>query len=365
LIYSHIKKLRNFGLIRTKIVRGKHHFYTKGDHLLFHGHRHLDNEELRERYQEIKRLQFRMNGYRVREKNQWEIAAQNRAILLNYVTKNPGLHFREIGRHLNLSIRQMRSAISSLENEKEIFSEYVGRYKLLFPMSIKGEWKPIFLNPKTREIAEIIKNNPGITSQDIAKKRELKRSTILYHTGKLIEAEIIKVKVRKGRHYYYWTGKEYLETHENPPLNGERVKECEGRGRPYEKKNHPSRIIKFIMENPGAHFSEIKRCLGISTGSLSNTIKKLESNKEIVSRNIGGWKRVYPSTMKEIPISPLTPPAKKVYDSIDKELGSSCQDLAEKLGFTRQNIRYHTQNLEKRDYIRTGRDGRKLIFFIN
>ena len=136
-------------------------------------------------------------------------------------------------------------------------------------------------------------------------------------------------------------------------------------GRHYEKKNHPSRIIRFITENPGIHFSEIKRHLGISSSSsLSRTIKKLERNKTIVTRTDGYRKRFYPATVKEIPKFPLSPPAKKVLDAIDEKPGSTLADLGKKLGFTRQNIRYHTQNLEERGYIRTGWDGRKLIFFL-
>ena len=136
-------------------------------------------------------------------------------------------------------------------------------------------------------------------------------------------------------------------------------------GRQYEKKNHPSRIIKFITENPGVYFNEIKRHLGISSSSsLFNTIKKFEMDRTIVARYVGVWKRFYPATMKEIPKSPLTPPAKKIYDSIDENPRSTLKDLGVKLGVTRQNIRYHTQNLEERGDISKEKDGRKLIFFI-
>jgi len=135
-------------------------------------------------------------------------------------------------------------------------------------------------------------------------------------------------------------------------------------GRRYEEKNHPWRIIKFIIENPGVHFRKIMRQLGISSGSLANTIQLLESNQVIIAKYVGCQKLFYSTTLKEIPKSPLTPAARKVYDSIDENPGSTLKDLGGKLGFTRQNIRYHTQNLEERGDIRSGWNGKSLIFFI-
>ena len=153
---------------------------------------------------------IRMNDTKVQKKNQWEIAKRNRARLLSFITNNPGIHCREIGRRLKLSIRQMRNAIVSLENEKKIFSEYDGRYKRYFPVSMMNKRKPVSLNAKMRETADIIKENPGISSQDIARKRDRKRPTILYHTGKLMDMMIIKAELRNGKHFFYWTGMEYL-----------------------------------------------------------------------------------------------------------------------------------------------------------
>ena len=67
--------------------------------------------------------------------------------------------------------------------------------------------------------------------------------------------------------------------------------------------------------------------------------------------------------MEEIPELPLTPSATTVYDSIDENPGNTLNDLGGKLGFSRQNIRYHTKNLEESEDIRSSREGRKLIFF--
>ena len=158
----------------------------------------------------VKKSSIRMNNQKVQKKNQWENAKRNRARLLSFITNNPGIHCREIGRRLKLSIRQMRNAILSLENENKVFSEHNGRHKRYFPISMKEKWKPMSINAKMRETADIIKKNPGISSQDIASKRDRKRPTILYHTKKLMEMMIIKAELRNGKHLFYWTGKEYL-----------------------------------------------------------------------------------------------------------------------------------------------------------
>ena len=119
-IKYYIKKLRKIGLIRTKRIMGKCHFYAEGEHLLFRGHRHLGSDEVKARYQKIKKSMIPFIDRRIKINSQWGIAKENRAMLLRHITNYPGLHSREIGRHFNLSIRQMRSAISALENEKEM-----------------------------------------------------------------------------------------------------------------------------------------------------------------------------------------------------------------------------------------------------
>jgi len=195
-----------------RLARLKLEYATKSGKKRYVSHGRIAEAVKRCREQEkgsvVKKFPIRMNG--TREMNRQEIAKRNRARILNYITNNPGIHCREIGRCLKLSIRQMRNAVSSLENKKKIFSENDGRHKRYFPISMKEKWKPLSLNTKMRETADIIKENPGISSGDIARKRDRKRPTILYHTGKLMEMMIIKAELRRGKHFFYWTGKEYL-----------------------------------------------------------------------------------------------------------------------------------------------------------
>jgi|GEM_PF-6300199 len=52
--------------------------------------------------------------------------------------------------------------------------------------------------------------------------------------------------------------------------------------------SHDSRLIKIISENPGIHYSGIRKIAKLSNGSLQRNLKQLEDSKSIkVKRELG------------------------------------------------------------------------------
>ncbi|MDP7265159.1 MAG: winged helix-turn-helix transcriptional regulator [Candidatus Thermoplasmatota archaeon] len=114
------------------------------------------------------------------------------------------------------------------------------------------------------------------------------------------------------------------------------------------------KILYFIKRNPGTHFSEILRRLGLSSGRLTYHIMKLEEAGKIFAQYEKYWKRFYPISMKDemIPKS-LTPKEEKIFKLIKRRPGSTYMDLVKQWGTTRQSIYYHFKKLTKMGLIRT------------
>ena len=127
--------------------------------------------------------------------------------------------------------------------------------------------------------------------------------------------------------------------------------------------NVRQRILDYMIKQPGTHFSAIRRDLGLSVGCLSFNIKVLEESK-VQSNFVGCWKRFYPADTVIPSKKPLTPKEKEVISIIENNPGSSCKDLAVRLGIHRQAVWYHIWKLEKQEYIRKELDRGKFIFFM-
>ena len=104
------------------------------------------------------------------------------------------------------------------------------------------------------------------------------------------------------------------------------------------------KIFHYIERNPGAHYSKIKRTIGLSSGGLSYYIRKLENSGKVISNINGCMKCFY---LDEIEINPnsLTVKQREVMDVIVEKPYISVKEIAHVLGKTTQAIEYHLKNL--------------------
>ena len=142
--------------------------------------------------------------------NPKENARLNRERLQSIIEERPGVHLRELQRELAISSRQTVNALSILETEGKVFSDYDGYMKHFFPISMKKEEKCVTLNPSDRKIADHIQANPGVDTSELSAHFHLTRQTILYHTNKLQEMDIVRFIVDDAKFYYYRTRRKYL-----------------------------------------------------------------------------------------------------------------------------------------------------------
>jgi len=135
--------------------------------------------------------------------NRLEIAKQVRKKILYFIKRNPGTHFSDILRRLELSSGRLTYHIIKLEEAGKIFAEYEKYWKRFYPISMKDEKIPKSLTPMEEKIFKIVKKHPGSTYMDLVKRFGKTRQLIYYHFKKLTKMGLIRTESVKGEHHFY------------------------------------------------------------------------------------------------------------------------------------------------------------------
>ena len=120
--------------------------------------------------------------------------------------------------------------------------------------------------------------------------------------------------------------------------------------------SHPTRrrIFNYILENPGRHFGEIKRKLGLSRRKLSYHLKKMLEEGIIISQSKSVFKYYYPKGAKVEP-KPLTPMQENVVEIL-REGPTTTREVANMTGKSRQSAVIHLMKLRDKGFV----DGRRI-----
>lgn len=109
-------------------------------------------------------------------------------------------------------------------------------------------------------------------------------------------------------------------------------------------------IINLILEEPGIHFNEILRRVGISAGNLAWHLDILESYKIIQKRRVGQY-LVYYSYLEKNPLSNLDPKLMKskttleILQLIGDNPGMYQNQIAKRLDLNHKTVKYHLDKL--------------------
>ena len=125
-------------------------------------------------------------------------------------------------------------------------------------------------------------------------------------------------------------------------------------------------IFGFIKTNPGVHYNQIRRRMGIKNGTLSYHLSVLEKTDLIKSRREGlKYRAFYPSGMK-FPQNErfrLTELQIKILDLIKERNGINQKEIAKKMGKKPQTINYNIKVLKQADLITVVKKGRKTFCY--
>ena len=124
---------------------------------------------------------------------------KNRRKILNEILKIPGIHYNELLRRCQIKTGQLQWHLKVLLHYGVIKNEKLGHYLVFRAMGEKSECSiKIPKSTTTFTIFTIIEKNPGIYSSSIAKKLNMRRNTVKYHTDKLSRNGLIS-STRMGR----------------------------------------------------------------------------------------------------------------------------------------------------------------------
>ena len=127
---------------------------------------------------------------------------ENRKRIYEYIMENPGDHFREVQREMELEVGVLSHHVNILEKEQLIVSEQDGMYRRFYAAGVKRDDK-VRLSRIQENILKSIQHTPGITQTKIAKEVGVSRKVVYYHVKFLTTTGLVEEqKVKRKPHYY-------------------------------------------------------------------------------------------------------------------------------------------------------------------
>lgn len=142
------------------------------------------------------------------------------------------------------------------------------------------------------------------------------------------------------------------------------------------------RIYGYIESNPGEHYSEILRQLGMKNGALAYHLSILEKEGFVRSFRDGMYKRYFPKGMKLTKKTLnknfrndhitddgaqsegiiLSKTQEKIIKTIKNNKGISQKDIAKIVDTSKQNVNYHIKLMLNANMIKKDENGRVCYF---
>ncbi len=132
---------------------------------------------------------------------------ENRNKIIDLVLEEPGIHFNELLRKTELSAGNLAWHLDILETYKVIGKKRIERYLVYFPYYPKNPLSNIDLKLRkselTLKILEMIEEEPGIYNNRISKDLRVDHKTIHYHINKLVDLNLINIKLEGKKKKLY------------------------------------------------------------------------------------------------------------------------------------------------------------------
>ena len=134
--------------------------------------------------------------YYTRLKSKNILNNKKRQVIVEFINRHPGEHYREIKRQLEMSSGTLRHHLKTLEKASMISSHREGKYLYYFPYGTRKAGH--ILTPTQKEIVDIIQKDPGATTQQVAEKLGKTRRAVQHHMNDLSDIGVLKVE-KMGR----------------------------------------------------------------------------------------------------------------------------------------------------------------------
>ncbi len=122
------------------------------------------------------------------------------------IVLNPGLHFRELQRRLDMPVGMLEYHLNVLIREELIVAKKDGAYTRFFANTVmtheERKLMGVLRNEIARKIVIFLLERGRAKQKEITQYVGLSPSTVSYHLGKLLKSDIIEREV-EGRESYY------------------------------------------------------------------------------------------------------------------------------------------------------------------
>ena len=140
---------------------------------------------------------------------------KTRRMIYNYILEHPGASFGRIRKVFDLTAGTLRYHLKYLKKAEKIDSRLEEGKRCYYTLENKIDSPAVpgaNLNPTQKHLLTIIKDNPGITKKELAKKTRFKSPTVAYNVKKLVEFKLVwKSKQGKATGYEFITKENFKE----------------------------------------------------------------------------------------------------------------------------------------------------------
>jgi len=151
---------------------------------------------------------------------------------------------------------------------------------LLAPLASRLSRSEILENDIRKQIYEAIQAEPGINLRGLADEVDVAWGTLLHHLKKLEDAHLVKSE-RYGKYRRFFK-------------NGSAYSEEEQDRLAALSTPSTARVAEYILENPGAHQSEIGDEIGVTASTILFHVKRLKEVDLIEEEREGRYVHYYP-----------------------------------------------------------------------
>ncbi len=130
---------------------------------------------------------------------------------------------------------------------------------------------------------------------------------------------------------------------------------------------HPIRELIYmeIRGNPGIHYRELLRRLGVPNGSLAFHLHHLERAGYVRSRRARGRRHLFSTELSPSTGSLLvTDRQRRILEFLDSRPGASERVIVKSLGMSRSNVSYHVGVLRSLGLVETRRVGGRTLCYV-
>ena len=131
----------------------------------------------------------------------------NRGNIYRLIQAEPGISTKDIADRLDLAWGTVTHHLGKLEKRRFVVSKKYGKYRRYFANGAGGtqdkDALAVLRLDRTGDVAQLIRQQPGVTQKAVSQMLGVSSSTILWHVKRLEEVHLVR-KVREGKLVRYY-----------------------------------------------------------------------------------------------------------------------------------------------------------------